>query len=501
MLLVDWDLEAPGLHRYLSPFLLDGELTSSDGIIDLILDFSLKALERKDGESPPLVELADITRNVIAVNSKSMRGSLEFLPAGRQGPSYAARVNYFNWQDFYERLGGGLFLEEIRKSMRREYDYVLIDSRTGVSDISSICTLQMPDAIVICFTLNNQSIRGAAGVANSIAGQRGPEFSIFPVPTRVELGEKEKLDKARDYAKLQFENIIQRLPQRWSADYWNQVETLYFPFYAYQEILAPFGDRPGTSNSLLASAERLTAYISNFVVSRLEGEIEQSERQLVVTGELGVETADRLAEKAPQYRSIYTQVREQQRSWNNSERKGSLLLPPSMVQGLLASQPLLNSLLEDSAFSTYWELSLSRIARRQRNLKLLKFYGVLGLFGCLGLFLIFLRSDFADQLVRHFDWPRMVSAGTAVGSAILGVVNGRLLNLRTDESLGISAFLVFARIAVESGLAGSLALAVASSPGSAPPFTAASLLSGLVIGLLVSRFFQPAVQALYGVRG
>ena len=73
VLLVDWDLEAPGLHRYLSPFLLDGELTSSDGIIDLILDFSLKALERKDGESPPLVELADITRNVIAVNSKSMR--------------------------------------------------------------------------------------------------------------------------------------------------------------------------------------------------------------------------------------------------------------------------------------------------------------------------------------------------------------------------------------------------------------------------------------------
>ena len=32
VLLVDWDLEAPGLHRYLSPFLLDGELTSSDGI-------------------------------------------------------------------------------------------------------------------------------------------------------------------------------------------------------------------------------------------------------------------------------------------------------------------------------------------------------------------------------------------------------------------------------------------------------------------------------------
>ena len=40
VLAVDWDLEAPGLHRYFRPFLLDKDLTSSPGIIDLVWDFA-----------------------------------------------------------------------------------------------------------------------------------------------------------------------------------------------------------------------------------------------------------------------------------------------------------------------------------------------------------------------------------------------------------------------------------------------------------------------------
>ena len=34
VLLIDWDLEAPGLHRYLRPFLVDPELASSPGLIE-----------------------------------------------------------------------------------------------------------------------------------------------------------------------------------------------------------------------------------------------------------------------------------------------------------------------------------------------------------------------------------------------------------------------------------------------------------------------------------
>src|SRR2546428_920018 len=39
VLTVDWDLEAPGLHRYYTPFLSDKDLTEADGLIDLLIEF------------------------------------------------------------------------------------------------------------------------------------------------------------------------------------------------------------------------------------------------------------------------------------------------------------------------------------------------------------------------------------------------------------------------------------------------------------------------------
>ena len=41
---------------------------------------------------------------------------------------------------------------------------MLIDSRTGVSDIAGICTIDMPDQLVACYTLNRQSIYGVAQI-------------------------------------------------------------------------------------------------------------------------------------------------------------------------------------------------------------------------------------------------------------------------------------------------------------------------------------------------
>ncbi len=48
VLMVDWDLEAPGLHRYFHPFLLDKELTATRGLIDLVWDFATEAMTPVD---------------------------------------------------------------------------------------------------------------------------------------------------------------------------------------------------------------------------------------------------------------------------------------------------------------------------------------------------------------------------------------------------------------------------------------------------------------------
>ena len=97
-------------------------------------------------------------------------------------------MNSFDWRNFYERLGGSNFLEAVKKKMKEEYDYIFIDSRTGVSDTSGICTVQMPDILVVCFTLEYQSIQGLPAVAASIREQRGADgLSIFPVPMRIKM--------------------------------------------------------------------------------------------------------------------------------------------------------------------------------------------------------------------------------------------------------------------------------------------------------------------------
>jgi tetratricopeptide (TPR) repeat protein/MinD-like ATPase involved in chromosome partitioning or flagellar assembly len=298
VLTVDWDLEAPGLHRYYTPFLSDKDLTNSDGLIDLLIEFR-DATATGPASGDRLSDnnwhetYADIAAYVVSLDWNFPRGgTLDFLPAGRQGASYSARVNSFDWAEFYERRGGGVFLEAVKEKMRADYDYVLIDSRTGVSDTSDIATGQMPDAVVVCFTLNNQGVKGSAAVAHSIYEQRlrkGREIAIFPVPMRVEPFEKTKLDLRREYSKKMFELFPAHLPPQSRAQFQEDTLVKYLPYYAYEEILATFGNRPGESEntSLLAPAERLTAYLTDFLsgepISRVEAsEYLESRRQAIL---------------------------------------------------------------------------------------------------------------------------------------------------------------------------------------------------------------------------
>ncbi len=273
VLAVDWDLEAPGLHRYFYPFLPDPDLTKSDGVIDLMIEFRDEAFTKREEKPAPdwYRRYANILRYADSLKYKFPgEGTLDYVAAGRQGAGYSINVNTFDWQGFYDKLGGGVFLEAVRESMRNEYEYVLIDSRTGVSDTSGICTVQMPDALVVCFTLNNQSIDGASRTAAAVAERRGEStsFLIFPVAMRVEEAERDKLDLRREFMRERFGPFLGHLDSAKRASYWSRSEILYKPWYAYEEVLAIFGDEPGSPTSLLSAFERLCEYITGGVVSK-----------------------------------------------------------------------------------------------------------------------------------------------------------------------------------------------------------------------------------------
>ncbi|HKU73554.1 MAG TPA: tetratricopeptide repeat-containing protein [Pyrinomonadaceae bacterium] len=300
VLVLDWDLEAPGLHRYFRPFIIDKQLQASDGLIDFVLEFADAAITPAPaGESLEpdwYFSLADITRFAISINFSGFPtgGSIDLIPAGRQGATYATRVNSFNWQNLYERLGGGALFEKAKSFMRENYDYILIDSRTGVSDTSGICTVQMPDALAICFTYNNQSIEGAAAIARSsregrraVASQLGAtNFPIFPIPTRVEQAEQSKLRVRQKYARTHFEDLLDTSISR--DVYWEAVEVPYVPFYGYEETLSAFSDNPSDPKHMLSAYIRIAQYLVsekisfNFPVS--EEEKRRIRREFAATG-------------------------------------------------------------------------------------------------------------------------------------------------------------------------------------------------------------------------
>ena len=207
-------------------------------------------------------------------------GTLDFISAGQQDRDYSSQRNTVDWDDFYDRLGGGLFFDALQADMRANDDYILIDSRTGLSDIADICTVHFPDILVDCFTLSDQSINGAAQVADYISKKcRSRNIRILPVPMRIDEGEMEKVETGRMLAQSRFEGLPKTADGEPVTDYWGAVEIPYRPFYAYEETLATFGEAPGSPTSLLGAFERLTAVITDGAVSKLPAMDEEIRKQ------------------------------------------------------------------------------------------------------------------------------------------------------------------------------------------------------------------------------
>ncbi|MFC7614472.1 tyrosine-protein kinase family protein [Actinokineospora soli] len=171
VLTVDWDLEAPGLHHYFKPVLPH---EPEGGVVDLAHDFLAGAQAPRDH----------------AVKLDVEGGELALLAAGA-GHSYASRVQQIDWSDLYER-GFATFLERCREEWTRDYDFVLIDSRTGISDIGGICTAQLPDRLVVVFTANEQNLGDVVDVARRADAARDrlpydrPRHLVLPVLSRLD---------------------------------------------------------------------------------------------------------------------------------------------------------------------------------------------------------------------------------------------------------------------------------------------------------------------------
>jgi hypothetical protein len=123
---------------------------------------------------------------------------LKLLKAGAFDGTYSARINTFDWEELYKSQP--FFFAGLADYLALNCEFALIDSRTGFTDISGICTSLLPDALVAVFTPNLQSLAGVLNVVKQAVGYRSQSddlrpLTVFPLVSRVELSEL-KLNEA-----------------------------------------------------------------------------------------------------------------------------------------------------------------------------------------------------------------------------------------------------------------------------------------------------------------
>jgi len=166
VLLIDWDLEAPGLHSYFNIKPKD----IKKGFMDLFFEY-VALMRKKNHVSEQLISENNLFPNqeIILKPINHKNGCIHLITAGNYNVDYFKKINSFDWNNFYDHLDGKVYIELLKKNLKNlDYDYILIDSRTGVNDYSGICNIQMPDLNLIILAPNNQNFEGALRMSNYI---------------------------------------------------------------------------------------------------------------------------------------------------------------------------------------------------------------------------------------------------------------------------------------------------------------------------------------------
>ena len=156
VLILDWDLEAPGVERYFEnwPSKLLASRKDKPGIVDLITGVAV---------GQPVS-----WRDCLLTAKLSDTVLVDIISAGRKVDDYTSRVQNLHWDTLFSEHALGNYLEDLRNEWASVYDFILVDSRTGISDIGGVCTILLPNVLVVVLIPNAQSIEGTVDVIKSV---------------------------------------------------------------------------------------------------------------------------------------------------------------------------------------------------------------------------------------------------------------------------------------------------------------------------------------------
>ncbi len=281
--MVDWDLEAPGLET----FFTSGDSEVADQIADRLGLMDLLAAYKRlfprllsEISAPPSVPVLDVLRRSLATIQGFLQpvprpwarngdGTICLLSAGWRSPEhlddYVRSVQSFDWAGFYTSYQGEAYFNWLREQLKSAADVILIDSRTGVTEMGGICTRQLADVVVSFCAPNSQNLLGVANVIESFHRKdldefRDKQLEVLVVPARLDRSEI----SLRNAFEADFRRVLAELPTALrdvKRTFWD-LSIPYIPKYSYMEQLA-IGVQD-TAQELAQAYEKLALYLALF---------------------------------------------------------------------------------------------------------------------------------------------------------------------------------------------------------------------------------------------
>lgn len=172
---LDFDLEAPGLQFKFGNYTAAKPIEK--GIVDYIDTFT------STHEVPKSIRDFSIDLNP----ANRFFEKIQLIPAGNiDNPSYWRKLSCINWSSmFYEENSKGVqFFLDLKHKIETELqpDILLIDSRTGITDIAGITLKLLADEVVILAANNKENLYGSKKIIKSLVS---PENNLLGKPPKI----------------------------------------------------------------------------------------------------------------------------------------------------------------------------------------------------------------------------------------------------------------------------------------------------------------------------
>lgn len=237
VVVVDFDLEAPGISILFRPNLASENEAESYGILDYLHQRHLTPEEN----IPPIA-------NCIHQVDLPGRGELFLVPAGEYDENYIHRLAEFDrrtWQSFYK--GAANPVEQMISDIKEQVDpdVILIDARPGFNDTGAIALLDLADTGIICFSPTDQSFDGlrwviqAARKQSDYRGKPDLRFLLTPMPILAEDQLDAWITKAEDW-----------ITEHWGLPDGVSIGELYYKIF-YNPSIAALSSLVGTPANLM----------------------------------------------------------------------------------------------------------------------------------------------------------------------------------------------------------------------------------------------------------